>query len=101
MEFYNELTQKWGHFKKVNHWLEQVITPFISDQAKLNLLFDPIEHSVIADRFNKAFGVSPPRFLLEFYQITNGCRLFSNSLCIYGFKLYLAVMKERFDSILI
>lgn len=97
MDYYHELTEKWGQFKKNDHWLEQVDTTFISNKAKLNLLFEPIEQEEIKRRFHNHFGVFPPRFLLDFYKNTNGCRLFSNSLCIYGFQAYPSETFEPFD----
>lgn len=97
MFFVNQLTDKWGDFIILDHYKEQVKLPFISDKARLNVLFDPLPDNVITDIFERKLhsGILPE--LASFYKSFNGCRLFSSSLNIYGIQAYHDDVYEPFD----
>jgi len=99
MEIVQELERKWGPLFSSEHWAEQLDIPFVSEQAKLNILFNPLQISTIKDRFYKEFQILIPKQLEEFYSKFNGCRLFSDSLCIYGFQVYPDDVFEPYDVI--
>lgn len=90
MNIENKLIEKWGEGKKLNNCWAQKKLSFISNDARLNILFDPISDSSLYKAFFKNVESAG---LFEFYSQYNGCKLFSNSLCIYGiqeisFELY-------------
>ena len=86
MNFYEKLIKKWGNFIEFEEWYEQIDTKFISDKSKLNLLFKKISIEKIKKIFLESYGLQIDEQLLKFYTMFNGCKLFSNSLCIYGFE---------------
>lgn len=97
MDFYSALTEKWGAFSHVQHWYEQISTTFISDKSKLNLLYESCGKTQASTLFTNIFGIAIPDQLAEFYAKYNGCRLFSDSLCIYGFHMHSDEIYEPFD----
>ncbi len=93
----NALEKRWGPFTAVNHWREQLPLPFVTPNTKLNLLFDPVDVNLFDAAFFGAVGMHVPSQLGEFYQVTNGCRLFSDSLCIYGLQKRAIDVLEPYD----
>ena len=70
----NEMEGKWGKFIKRNSYFEQGEMPFVSKQARLNVLFDPLNDAEI-ETIESQLGFLPD-VLKTFYKKTNGCRLF-------------------------
>lgn len=79
-----ELEEKWGKFIKRNSYFEQGEMPFVSKQARLNVLFDPLNETEI-ETIESQLG-SLPDTLKTFYRNTNGCRLFFGSFNIFGLR---------------
>ena len=76
-----KLIERWGTGIELNQCWAQKRLNFISEEARLNILFNPVtDKSQYIDFFKT---VNADR-LLMFYRQYNGCKLFSNSLCIYG-----------------
>lgn len=82
--YINELEKKWGKFIKKNSYFEQGKMPFVSKQARLNVLFEPLKDAEI--KFIESKLGSLPDSLIAFYQKTNGCRLFFGSFNILGLR---------------
>lgn len=81
MNFKEKLIKKWGEGTELNNcWVQKKLN-FISDEARLNILFHPLTDLT---PYKKVLGNVASENLLEFYSRFNGCKLFSNSLCIYG-----------------
>lgn len=90
------LTKKWGPFNKNGHAYEQLTLSFVSEKTKFNVYFEKQSK----DEINKSFEILNADIhpqLLEFYNYTNGCRLFSKSLCIFGLQKYPNEVYEPFD----
>ena len=73
--------KKWGEGIKLNNCWTQKELNFISRFARLNVLFNPLNDISSYELIFK--NVKGDR-LLNFYNEFNGCKLFSDSLCIYG-----------------
>ena len=75
-----KLINKWDVGLNLNNcWIQKEL-PFISKDARLNILFNPID----IEKYNHIFINTNNIKLFKFYNLYNGCKLFSNSLCIYG-----------------
>lgn len=75
-----KLINKWDVGLNLNNcWIQKELY-FINKDARLNILFNPID----SDRYSHLFQNTHYSKLLKFYNSYNGCKLFSNSLCIYG-----------------
>ncbi len=83
-----KLEKKWGKLIACENGYFNCRLPFISDDAKLNILFKPINLSEYESVFLTVFHVEIPKWLIEFYIHYNGCRLFSDSLSIFGIQLF-------------
>ena len=75
------LVEKWGSGTELNNCWTQKKLSFISNDARLNILFNPIPD---VSSYSKFFGEASSKQLLDFYRHYNGCKLFSGSLCVYG-----------------
>lgn len=95
-----KLEEKWGSFRKVSHYYEQCELPFISDQARLNVIFDPIDFGVVEGVFANKLKSELLPDLKEFYLKYNGCRLFSNSFNIYGVQVYDSDIYQPYDIVI-
>ncbi len=78
------LREKWGEFIKVGNYLSNGKMSFISDDARLNVFFDPLPLESVEAYFNDVLKAKAHPELMEFYKWTNGCRLFFASLSMYG-----------------
>jgi hypothetical protein len=96
MNIKNMLEDKWEPFKKENHHYSQCDLGFISKDARLNLLFEPIDCEEIINQI----GIQLPNDIKVFFKQTNGCRLFSNSLNIYGLQKYTNELFEPYDIVI-
>ena len=81
---FDKLEEKWGKFEEKNKCLFNRPLTFLSLDNHLNHIFKGIDNHFFEEYFMKVFGVLPPSQLLEFYSQYNGCRLFFDSLSIYG-----------------
>lgn len=97
MDILQELEKYWGPLTYFDHWIEQLDIPFVFEKAKFNLLFKPLPISEIRCIFQNEIQMSVPNQLEEFYLKYNGCRLFSDSLCIYGLQVYPEDVFEPYD----
>lgn len=89
-----KLTPKWGEGNQLNNCWAQKRLDFISKDARLNILFNPIfEKEMYWDFFKSANCTK----LLHFYNSYNGCKLFSNSLCIYGIQEHSSDLYQIYD----
>ena len=80
MKLKEKLINKWDVGLNLNNcWIQKEL-PFISKDARLNILFNPID----TDKYTHLFTNTDYHKLFKFYNSYNGCKLFSNSLCIYG-----------------
>lgn len=65
-------------------WVQKNIAT-ISNFAMLNVLFNPFKSM---DKYESYFRDVSAKRLMNFYKLYNGCRLFSDSLNIYGFQTF-------------
>lgn len=94
MRIIEKLTQKWGEGNQLNNCWVQKRLDFISKDARLNILFNPIsEKEKYCDFFKSANCTK----LLDFYGSYNGCKLFSDSLCIYGIQEHSSDLYQTYD----
>lgn len=80
------LEQKWGSFIETPYhsYVFNAPMPFVSSNAKLNVLFNPRYEKEINNVYNAYLQTDIPNELIAFYQKFNGVRLFANSLSVYG-----------------
>ena len=83
-KYIKDMEQKWGSFIKRNNYFEQGEMPFVSKQARLNVIFNPLTESEI--KIIESQLGSLPSTLKTFYQKMNGCRLFFGSFNIFGLR---------------
>lgn len=95
--FTSLLEAKWGKLEPSDHCLQNGRMPFVSDQARLNLLFVPENTAALVDRAERQFGSKLPEQLIAFYRRFNGCRLFFSSLNIFGVQIHPADFYQPFD----
>lgn len=95
--YLERLQQKWGEFKVTENYLEQCPMPFVSEQARLNVIFNPEEEKVINNVFEKLIKAKILPELKQFYKKCNGCRLFFGSLSIFGIQRHPKDVYEPFD----
>ena len=95
--WYNRLEDKWGKFISKDHYKTNCPMPFISDDARLNVLFEKNGNDEINSLFRNSFGTEIPEELNEFYLNYNGCRLFFSSLNIFGIQKYNNEIFEPYD----
>lgn len=93
------LENKWGAFVSQGNYLANMPLPFISKDARLNVLFLQ-EIEAIKNAFAEKFQSKILPELFEFYQHYNGCRLFFSSLNIYGVQFHHSDIFEPFDLLL-
>ena len=97
MKFVETLTSKWGTFEKNGHAMVNGNMPFVSDTARLNMLFPAQNADAIADFVYKNYRCELPDQLLKFYQEYNGCRLFFGSLNLFGIQSYPTELYQPYD----
>lgn len=86
---------KWGEFIKSGHAFCNQQMPFVSDEAYLNVLYEP-QTNAMQGVFNSLGSNILPE-LLAFYEKYNGCRLFFSSLNIFGVQCFDEEIYEPFD----
>jgi len=92
-----KLVEKWGEFKREEHYFQNGNMPFVSEQARLNVLFDPEDINEVISVFRDQLDSSILPELRVFYQEHNGCRLFFGSFCIFGLQRYHDDIFEPYD----
>lgn len=87
MKDYKKLLQdKWGSFEKNGNYISNGEMPFISKEARLNVLFEPLQTEKVEEYFADILKAELHPELRSFYEWTNGCRLFFASLSVYGIR---------------
>lgn len=95
--YFEKLEEKWGNFEEKDHYKTNCSMPFVSDDAKLNVIFSPEEVSEIEKAYSSIGDFVIPDDLLDFYKKCNGCRLFFGSLSIFGIQKYSEELFEPYD----
>ena len=95
--WYDRLEEKWGRFIPKDHYRTNCPMPFISDDARLNVLFEKNGNDEIVSLFRGFFDAELPEELNDFYLNYNGCRLFFSSLNIFGIQKYTDEIFEPYD----
>jgi len=85
-EYMKKLRDKWGEFVKRGNYISNGLMPFISNEARLNVLFVPKSIEEMSKYYKDVLNAELHRELNEIYEWTNGCRLFFGSLAIYGIR---------------
>lgn len=97
MQYIELLERKWGKFEATGHSLVNGKMPFVSDVARLNMLFTTESVDLIASRVHDRFHCDLPEQLIEFYKELNGCRLFFGSLNVFGIQNYPTEVYQPYD----
>ena len=97
MKFVELLESKWGAFEQNGHALVNGNMPFVSDVARLNMLFPTENADFITEFVRDKYQCELPDQLLEFYQKYNGCRLFFGSLNVFGIQRYPSEVYQPYD----
>ena len=98
--YIDALVDKWGTMKHLGHYCANGDMPFISAAARLNIVFDPEKKDMIDAVFQSQFNCEASDALKAFYAESNGCRLFSGSLNVWGIQLHPEDLFEPFDLML-
>ena len=85
-DYVRRLEERWGYFHKSGSFWANGKMPFISDDARLNVLFTPLSVVDVENYFADILQARLHPELKEFYEWTNGCRLFFASLSVYGIR---------------
>lgn len=91
------LEEKWGQFEKATNYVCNGKMPFVSGEARLNVLFDPCFGAQVEDCFACQLKAPVLEELKRFYQVSNGCRLFFGSLSVFGIACHPEDDYEPFD----
>lgn len=94
---FERLEEKWGQFKKENHFFINCPMDFISDKAQLNVIFEAEELTEIRSAYKEVGLIELPSEVENFYKRCNGCRLFFGSLSIFGIQKYPDEVFEPYD----
>ena len=97
MEYISLLESKWGKFEQTGHCLNNGKMPFISDLARLNMVFPADNVSGMLSKIHSSFGCDIPKQLADYYQSYNGCRLFFGSLNVFGLQNNPTEIYQPFD----
>ena len=97
MEFVANIESKWGKLETVGHCMQNGKMPFVSEQARLNMLFLPEDINDLIAKVEKKFECRLPEQLIKFYTSFNGCRLFFNSLNVFGIQVHPSEQYQPFD----
>ncbi len=97
MDYLSMLTSKWGSFEAIGHCYNNGHMPFISEQARLNMLFAPENTDIFRNRICKQLAFGLPDELVDFYRTYNGCRLFFGGLNVFGWQMYPSEMYGPYD----
>lgn len=93
----NVLEDKWGPFEKSSNYISNGKMPFVSEVARLNVLFDKCDELIIENVFANKLNAPIMPELRQFYNEYNGCRLFFGSLSIFGIAKHPDDTYEPFD----
>lgn len=88
---------KWGKMNLDGHALTNGSMPFISEEARLNMLFPTDNYSGMISAIHSKYGCQLPDQIKEFYQVYNGCRLFFGSLNVFGIQSYPTELYQPYD----
>lgn len=88
---------KWGKMNQDGHALVNGNMPFISEEARLNMLFPTSNFNNIISNIHSKYNCQLPDQIREFYQVYNGCRLFFGSLNVFGIQSHLAELYQPYD----
>ena len=93
------LEAKWGEFisDSDSYYKFNGPMPFISNETKLNVLFNHKGISDIKKIYSTYLDTDVPHELLGFYKKFNGVRLFANSLSVYGIQDYSSKDYQPYD----
>lgn len=97
MKFVELLESKWGAFELDGHAMVNGSMPFVSDVARLNMLFPMHDADAFASFVHEKYQCRLPDQLLDFYQEYNGCRLFFGSLNVFGIQNYPSEVYQPYD----
>lgn len=98
-DFVKTLETKWGNFEKDVTFYKQCNIKSISSRTYLNVLFVPLDNSLIR-KAEKALDCRFPTELLNFYKRFNGMVLFSQSFRIFGINKNTSNSYETLDIVL-
>lgn len=85
-DYVSRLEERWGSFHTSGNYMANGKMAFISDDARLNVLFAPLPINDVENYFADILQARLHPELKEFYEWTNGCRLFFASLSVYGIR---------------
>ncbi|MBR1651663.1 MAG: SMI1/KNR4 family protein [Lachnospiraceae bacterium] len=97
MDFLSTLEKKWGKMRKEGHYTANGKMSFISDETRLNVVFEPIDDSAIESAFYEKLKSEILPELKAFYKKHNGCRLFFSSLSVFGVQQNNREVYEPYD----
>lgn len=91
------IEEKWGKLIHEEHYKWNCAMSFISDAAKLNVIFDSEDVYVIERALEEKLNAKLLPELKQFYLSHNGCRLFFSSFNIFGVQCHRQDIYEPFD----
>lgn len=97
MHYIELLESKWGALEEAGHCLVNGKMPFVSDVARLNMLFPTENIELFITRVHDRFQCDLPEQLIEFYKRFNGCRLFFGSLNVFGMQNHPDEVYQPYD----
>ena len=97
MHYIEQVESKWGTLEEEGHCLVNGKVPFISDVARLNMIFPAENTELFISRVHDRFQCDLPEQLIEFYKKYNGCRLFFGSLNVFGMQNHPGEVYQPYD----